>query len=79
MTAIQVSQHVGGTVFLSLPTWPDVTEIPDSIVRLSDPSRIALRYPFLTINLDNGHAVYRVETCDRGVWIGTLVESQVGA
>ena len=64
-------------VLLDSEAWPQVALIADVVVRDGlDP--VVLRYPYLTISFDNAHAVYEVDTCDRGLWTGRLVEGWVG-
>jgi hypothetical protein len=65
-------------MFLDRPEWPPSARIAAGLVREADPRFLTLRYPFLTIRVANGHAVYRVETCEHDIWTGILVEGQVG-
>ena len=66
-----------GMVLLDQPEWPATAVFGDYFVRHADPSFLTLRYPFLTIRTTNGHAVYRVDTCEREMWTGVLVEGVV--
>ena len=66
-----------GMVLLDQPEWPTTAVFGAYFVRHADPSFLTLRYPFLTIRTTNGHAVYRVDTCEREMWTGTLVEGAV--
>jgi hypothetical protein len=70
---ICVRSDGAGRLFLEEPEWPLRALIADDLVRTED--RIHLSYPYLSIRLDNAHAVYRVDTCERGLWTGALVES----
>lgn len=56
--------------------WPERALFSAQVLRQC-PGPVALHYPWITLRVDNGHAVYRVDTCDRGLWTGTLVEGWV--
>ena len=77
MSAIQLRRITDEVLVLDQGEWPPVAMFADTFVRQTDPQFITLRYPFLTIRVTNGHAVYRVDTCERHVWTGTLVEGAV--
>jgi hypothetical protein len=74
---ITIRRADDGKVFLTDPAWPELTEIADALLHAAEPEAMRLRYPYLLIRLANARAVYRVESCERGVWRGTLVEGWV--
>lgn len=74
-TAIRIKRESDDRVLL-VGGWPDLALITNEIVKSGDP-RVVYRYPSLTFHLDNAHAVYRLDTCDRGIWIGVLVEGHM--
>lgn len=71
--AVTITKDHAGVRLLD-ETWPPVMEFSDELVRSGAEGRLVLRHPWLTIRLDNAHAVYRVDTCEQGVWTGALVE-----
>jgi hypothetical protein len=71
---ICVQREEDGSLVLATADWPPTTLIDHALIGDAE-HRIVLRYPYLIIRLDNARAVYRVTTCEHGVWTGTLVES----
>ena len=62
------------TTALRMPAWPTRAVLPDSQLREDRDREVAFRWPYVRIRFTNGQAVYRVETREQGVWVGTLVE-----
>jgi hypothetical protein len=56
-----------------LAPWPPTIRLTDETVRAIP--EIRFRWPSCSIAPINGQAIDRVETLDRGLWTGRLVES----
>lgn len=61
---------------ICLAPWPERVSLSDALIRQL--AECSLHWPFLRIIALNGHAIYRVETLERGHWEGPLVESWYG-
>lgn len=57
--------------------WPQTAEFLDSLVQLAHRSHgvMAFHYPYFVLTCLNGRAMYRLSTCDHGLWHGHLMES----
>lgn len=58
---------------LASTDWPHRICITEQMARTAPYVRFS--WPYLTIQVTNGRAVYKVGTCDLGVWRGILIES----
>lgn len=67
-------RQTGESVYL-VTGWPDRLRISTELMHQLGRERVSLRYPYLTIRVENGQATYRVETLDLGAWTGALVEA----
>jgi len=76
MTPIKIHQTETG-FRLASTAWPTILMVSDQVARTG--TYVKFSWPYLVLQVENGRAVYRVETCDRGAWMGALVESSIFA
>lgn len=58
---------------LAAAEWPKSLMISNVVATTASYTRF--RWPYIRFEVENGCAIYRVDTCDRGAWLGVLVES----
>lgn len=59
---------------LAMEDWPPFALFSDAILKMGLPT-LRLRYPWLIVRLHGCHAIYKVDTCEHGMWTGALMES----
>jgi hypothetical protein len=78
---IHLVQNASGDPAL-IGAWPERVELSDGFLRACETAcepLLHMRWPYLVVQVVNGHAVYRVSTCELGRWRGELLEASLTA